>query len=233
MGRKGSEGGIIMDLYPRIKMAGVELEGAWTHDKLNTLGIDLEDDGSVGDFSNAVYDECDLGEIPSPPFSSVPEFMKFITTNYPDFVNKTCGMHVHVSTNTLADYQALMNVKFYSFLKLSLSVWGKKNNILPKSAFWTRLKGNNGQFCADRFNPDTQVLTEYKGGDRYTMLNYCYKVHGTMECRVLPMFKSKKIAAAAVNRVLWTVNKYLSLPGIHKPEVVELVGPTIKFLERA
>jgi hypothetical protein len=213
-----------MDKFPQINMVGVEMEGGWDPD--NPTCDDIKSDCSVqvNDHDDDDYDEDDdgyshgrykNGEYVTSPISKWQTLVNEMKDNYPDKVNSTCGLHVHVSVPTIPAYEALMNERFYNFLKKSLRVWGKKNNIPSHHNFWHRLKGNN-QYCEDFHNPDSQVWETGKGGDRYCIVNYCYSCHGTMEVRVLPMFEKKSLSVSAVERVLWTVQRYLSLPGAFK-----------------
>lgn len=214
-----------MDKYPNINKVGVELEGGWNRDseyrddikgdcsvQVNDNGDDYDPDEEDDDYHSDSYIN---GEIVSSPISRWDDLSYFTLNKYPDKVNETCGLHVHVSTNTVAHYQALVNERFYNFMKYSLHNWGKKANVRPQHRFWNRLKGHN-DFCNDFFDPDGQMFETSKSGRRYCIVNYCFSLHGTMEVRVLPMFEKPKVSLAAINHVLWTVNKYLSLPSMLK-----------------
>lgn len=221
-----------MDKYPNINKVGVELEGGWERD--NDYRDEIKGDCSVNvndgndrdrDYDDDDYDEDEdsgtyiNGEIVSHPISKWDELSNFMMDRYPDKVNSTCGLHVHISTNTIGQYQALATQRFYNFMKFSLRTWGKKANIRNSHRFWDRLSGSN-QYCEDFFEPERQMFDEYKSGARYCIVNYCYSLHGTMEVRVLPMFDQPKVSIAAVNNILWTVNKYLTLPSSFKDELV-------------
>jgi hypothetical protein len=133
---------------------------------------------------------------------------------YPDKVNETCGLHVHISVPTVGAYEALATERFYNFMKFSLRVWAKKNKVSSSHRFWHRLAGKN-TYCEDNFQPEDQIFDTYKSSARYAIINYCFSCHGTMEVRVLPMFDKPKLAVSAVKNILWTTNKFLSLPGIY------------------
>lgn len=218
-----------MDKYPNIHMVGVEMEGGWFPDNVpddlkSDCSVQVNDDGD-GDFC----EDCDQyncgcgnsedryhnGEYVTDPISKWDYLVGEMKNNYPDKVNSTCGLHVHISVPSTRAYEALMSERFYNFLKKSLRVWGKKNNIPSSDNFWHRLAGKN-QYCEDFHDPDSQVFDTGKSGNRYCIVNYCFSCHGTMEVRVLPMFNNKNLSISAVERVLWTVNRYLSLPGAFK-----------------
>lgn len=183
--------------YRYVHKVGVELEGGWN----DPLDFSLDHDGSV--MVRAEYN----GEIPSPPLAprAVPAWMY---EHYPDAVNATCGMHVHVSVRHQWHYARLMDPEFKDFLKASLTAWGKTLKIRPDHPFWSRLRGEN-HYCKDEFYPELQVQHKEKGGERYTMLNYTWARYRTVECRVLPAFAAAVIGVSAVGAVVDTFETYL------------------------
>lgn len=183
--------------YRYVNKVGVELEGGWNA----PLDFQLDHDGSV--HVDAEY----VGEVPSPPLKprAVPKWM---LAHYPDAVNDSCGMHVHVSVNHQWHYAKLMEPEFFSFIKAALKAWGQQLRIRDEHPFWSRLKGQN-RYCLDEFRPDTQIVHRDKGGDRYTMLNYTWARYRTVECRVLPAFASVEIAISAVYAVVDSFETYL------------------------
>ena len=50
----------------------------------------------------------------------------------------------------------------------------------------------------------------HKSADRYTFLNFCWGLHGTLENRMLPMFNESRIAVSAVHEFIDIVNSYLA-----------------------
>ena len=183
--------------YRYVNKVGVELEGGWNGDK----DFQLEHDGSV--HVDADY----VGEAPSPPLAprAVPAWMK---EHYPDAVNVTCGMHVHVSVKHQWHYARLMEPEFLAYVKNALQTWGEQLFIREEHPFWDRLKGRN-DYCKDEFVPELQVKHKEKGGNRYTMLNYTWARYRTVECRVLPAFAACEIAISAVFAVVDTFEAYL------------------------
>src|SRR5688572_21742098 len=94
----------------RVARIGVELEGAW---KSLPPGISrLEPDGSVfkdpATETKKVPAGHQAGELPIGPIqpAALPRFMK---KYYPHKTDKTCGMHVHMSFETVQHYNLLMN----------------------------------------------------------------------------------------------------------------------------
>lgn len=186
-----------MKTYRFIDKIGVELEGGWNGD----LVFDLDHDGSVN------VDADRRGELPSPPLKPK-EVENWMLAHYPDAVNHTCGMHVHISLNQNLHYAKLMEKKFHDYLKLSLKNWGNENNIRKSHPFWDRLAGKN-TFCKDEFYPELQIQHTAKGGHRYTQLNYTWGRYRTIECRVLPMFKVPEIGVSGVFAVIDAFEDFL------------------------
>lgn len=171
-----------------INKVAVELEGGWDTEPI----VPLQHDGSVN--VSARY----VGEITSGPMRPH-ECLTWMGKHYPTRVNRTCGLHVHISFIHVGQYAKLLVPEFHAFLKERLRTWGHVNKI-RRAAFWERLNGDNS-YCADEFKPEQQLHRKDKGGARYCMVNFCYSLHGTAECRVLPMFSMKRVAQAAVHEV--------------------------------
>lgn len=237
----------------KINRVGIELEGAW---HIDTAKRRLKEDGSVG-----VSCDCspcrrvENGEKASRTLLPVTKSIKtFVETNYPDHVNSSCGMHVHVSFKKDSDYARLMEPAFNQYFKHELNAWGHRANI-KNTAFWERLEGSN-TFCKDEFIPQQQFLQTSKRYTRYTQLNFCYSVgrrkcaelgcpgsyrdycrlHSvgkTLEIRVLPMFKSKSVSIAAIEQVLTIIERFLLFPVAEYASVesVELESEEINEVE--
>lgn len=201
--------------FKAIDRVGIELEGAW---KSARRDIRMIHDGSVTDFSGSVMDNCRTGEVVSEPFLYWSDLVAFIQSKYPDHINRTCGLHVHMSTPTIGAYEALMNQRYNDFLMKSLLLWGKKNKVQPNHSFWRRMSGTE-YYCRGIFRPDEQVILNSKGSPRYSQVNYCYGLHRTMEVRVLPMFKQKNLAISAIYHILRCTQKYLTLPNAFKNDI--------------
>lgn len=208
-----------------INRVGVEIEGLWhLKPRTNTHG-----DGSVkwlchehrsNDCECAKGDSW-IGEIVSTPYRRISDLKKWMYKYYPDFrtysefsrkwenTNTTCGLHVHISLNSMSDYSRLTNKPYWDYILNGLKRWGEKNKITSRQ-FWNRLEGSD--YCHKRFNPDCQLFyTRKDDADRYCQLNYCYHTNGrnTLELRVLPAFKRKDIAYKAVIEFLRLTDNYI------------------------
>lgn len=184
-----------MRKYIYVNKVGIELEGGWEDPP-----AELQGDGSVNVRAKLV------GEIPSPPL--LPEEVEAWTLkHYPNAVNETCGLHVHVSLKNTLFYARLMEQKFQDYALEELKRWGKnvvietasgiKQGIRDSHPFWSRLRGEN-TYCKLNFWPENQLLKKEHHGERYTAFNYTWARFQTIECRLLPAFYNPKTAVSAV-----------------------------------
>ena len=176
--------------------------------------------------------ECDCnsgegqdGEAVSNPMPET-EMQAWLEKNEPAILrtNGTCGMHIHVGGMSIQEYGVLMNRDFHEFLKIRLIEWGKEEGIREGSSFWRRLEGNNS-FCKDEFRPEEQKLDRSKGSQRYCFVNYCWKLHKTMEVRVLPCFQRPELRVKGFKAVMSIIHDYLenNKPKIHSLEIKEVI----------
>lgn len=193
----------------RVNLVGVELEGGW--DKLPPE-TKLTHDGSVVFRGDKPIKH--VGELPSPPIE-VEKIEPWMKTFYPQFVNDTCGLHVHMSFKKALTYQQLMDPSFQATIFEFIARWAKGENVPSTHPIWKRLNGSS-QYCTNQFHADAQARATSKRvqdasgtASRYTAINYCYKLHNTLECRLLPMFDDWQQAYRAVMEVLRITNAYL------------------------
>jgi hypothetical protein len=213
----------------RINRIGVEIEGGWDEDNYPD---EHHHDGSVSVDGHLVGESC-----------SIPlryeEVENWVCSNYPDHINKSCGMHVHFSFSNELAYLQLMDSKFYNKVFLpNIEQWGLENGINEGSSFWQRLKGLN-DFCRKGFRGEKQSRCSSKEQIRYYHLNYCYSLRNprrtatdssgnrysppmkTIEVRLFPMFKKRDdfdrpiLALKAIECLYNLFNNYLA---IQKPE---------------
>lgn len=226
----------------RIDKVGPELEGGWTcHCDARFMAtrgdMVVHRDGTVssdrysydtGQASNTVTCRCQpsrlrhdgsvgvtadwVGEISPDHGLPLKDVVGWMKTYYPQAINTSCGMHVHISLKDYGDYTRLMTPEFEGFLMDQLAAWGKAYKVPPRHAFWHRLLGLN-RYC-QRGITDSIIQRQRSAtrriDDRYYALNFCYGLHGTMEVRVLPMFKDVNTAIRALLAVTRGVNRYLA-----------------------
>lgn len=172
------------------------------------------------------------GEIPSPPLE-VKEFPTWMISNYPPCVNATCGMHVHMSFANALLYQKLMTKDFPDLVLAEIIRWAEEEKIPPSHWIWPRLKGKN-RYCENKFHADEQAMRNDKRDEkRRTVINYCYSLHSTVECRLLPMFKDPYQAVRAIQRLLDITNAFLATTPREAREnySVDLEGGSINEME--
>lgn len=217
----------------RIEFVGVELEGGW-HKPIE--GAKYVGDGSVFEDGHTTinmrslvlqYPQFKRGELPSPKIEPI-GIPKWIQVHHPNVVDKTCGMHIHMSFKHTAYYEALTESEFFDTLPTYLERWGNKVNLPSEHVFWSRLRGEN-RFCQKTHNPFHQLLSTTKDfnrssqGSRYTFLNYCWGYRGTVECRVLPMFDDPALSIDAVMTVLDITNASIVALSKRRPKISEEV----------
>lgn len=190
-----------------IDMVGVEIEGLWEDLRDAKLRASARNASGTPDGSLEEMDDEDADgaayEFRTAP-GSVGEAIRALADLYPDFTNRTCGMHVHLSFRDKASIGLLNSPEFFEFFYGAWKEWGKERKIPEKHEFWRRLRGEN-TYCA--VNEDTMDWH----GDRYMALNFsAWHKHRTMECRLLPMFRDSAMGCAAVVRLCEIVDEYLS-----------------------
>lgn len=199
---------IIGKVKNRIHRVGVELEGGWSNLNRETH---LEHDGSVQELRCPPgAPNWRTGELPSPVLQPS-QMARWIKKYYPDVVNRTCGLHVHMSFSSIYHYQSLMVPDYPVTINHYVREWAKAEGFQPAHHMFKRLNGAS-EFCAPNFWPDEQARhtkdhNRNREGNRYTDINYCWSVFdGTMECRLLPMMDTAEQAILAVKLILDVTN---------------------------
>src|SRR6266496_6714085 len=106
----------------RIRLVGIELEGGWTkfpedpEERINFHG-----DGTV---KFPPPHSMKTGEIVSPPIE--PAAMgKWVKRFYPQKVNETCGLHIHMSFHQIRHYKRLMVQEYQDTMLEYLTRWAR------------------------------------------------------------------------------------------------------------
>jgi hypothetical protein len=200
--------------FNRVYKVGVELEGGWT--KI-PAGTRIGHDGSVhvghGDSLDQDHPIVHIGELPSPPLSPE-ELPGWMAKFYPQAVNQTCGMHVHLSFKNAMSYQRIMVNTYPATILAEVELWAKKVGLPKDHAIWDRLAGKS-RYCQHIFSADEQATNAAKDfdqnreGNRYSVVNYCYGRYTTAECRLLPMMKTPEQGLEAVQEIMRITNAFL------------------------
>lgn len=201
----------------RIDRVGIELEGGWITPPRRETGCQIIHDGSVGREIPLLLPSGEpcrhLGEIPSPRLT-VADFPGWVRSFYPQVVNATCGMHIHMSFRSPFWYQRLMTPEYPASILHVVKEWAMGEKLPKNHPLWPRLLGKN-PFCQHIYDAESQVAAREKGfdrqrpGHRYTVVNYGYTYHGTIECRLLPMMETADQAVRALTCVVDTTNAFL------------------------
>lgn len=164
-----------------------------------------------------------VGEIPSPPLK-LTKWRTWLQTNFPAYVNDTCGMHVHQSFDTSLTYQRLMTPQYPKTVLEEFKKWAQQKGLAKDHPLMLRLYGEGkagtpSEFCQAIFQADEQArrtekrFQHFEPGHRYTIMNYCWGMGNrqTIECRLLPMFEDFDVAAEATEKLLWITNAFLAV----------------------
>ena len=207
----------------RIALVGIELEGGW---KKLPDGINLTHDGSLtglGEQDHPTRDELEaarrgskqlhIGELQSEPLEPV-KLTAWMKQYYPNHMNETCGLHVHMSFHRAKHYMQLMVPEYTATIVEYIGRWAEREHLDHKHPIWKRLAGEN-EHCKHLFYADIQAKATKKDyshdypGNRYTCINYCNGLHSTLECRLLCMMETYEQGVRAVQNILDITNSFL------------------------
>lgn len=203
-----------------VNRIGIEIEGLWYQTRIPSNPLkDVSVQFTPGELQigpDQFISNHFIGETASMPL--VWENVKpWIDKNYPDKVNTTCGLHVHISVKSDSDYIRLMDPEFERFFLIRMEEFGKSMKYPQDHPFWCRLKGSN-PFCAKDHKPEEQVIRTDKRGPRYAQLNYCYGLHGTLECRLFHGTSNPDEILACVKSFVDCVEEFLERPEVKNKE---------------
>src|SRR6267154_741962 len=177
-----------------------------------------------------------IGEIPGKVLE-LKEVDSWMQKCYPEHVNDTCGLHVHMSFTKSLHYGRLMVPEYQATIITYLGKWAMNESLPKDHPLWNRLSGKN-EFCKQEFFADVQarktskIYDHHGNGNRYTAINYCHGQHGTLECRVLPMFEKVDQAIRAVHQVIDVTNACLKFQARREERVSAKLVDSINEVER-
>ncbi len=163
------------------------------------------------------------GEIASCVFriDRLEQFRIFAKQNMPEYVDRTAGIHVSISTNNTLAYEKLMDNKFFKLFRKSVKVFmnslvidmnTRTNEFLfsskTRKLFNDRFNGVYDTYCKNSFAPDSQVNSRWNTimpnhYGRYNCMSYPHGDNGRLECR---MFPSTSDHTELILMVEWFVN---------------------------
>lgn len=172
-----------------INKMGLELEGAWAGVARVPPFQDakIKHDGSVRFSQPTDGTYLHYGELVSSPMDPE-ELAQWGYDHCPTAANDSAGTHLHVSTVKDSMYGCLLTPTFQALLMKKLEEYNetfKDSDPVTYSRFADRLSGTNS-YCKKGYLGLRQVLMTLRGSERYQQVNYCFKLHGTLEIRVLP-----------------------------------------------
>lgn len=194
---------------------GIEVEGFWRATSLVTVKETAAQwhMGSCGDGSldNELDIDCPDADVYGHEFQTRPgslgEAISQLVAVYPEFTNRTAGMHVHVSFHP-GDVTALTCKEFFEFFAARWEAWGRTNGVTGE--FWKRLRGEN-QYCTKPHEGMWRRPSEVANMGRYCQLNFAaWGEHRTVECRLLPMFRDARLGVLAVEELISIYEDWLS-----------------------
>lgn len=201
----------------RVARVGIELEGAWNP---APVGVKIERDSSVfhdhgddGNIGRTLLPGWKVGEVPIGRIQPA-QVKAALKKYYPQKIDKSCGMHVHLGFESMIHYSYLMEPEYQATVLEYLARWARGEGLSATHPIWNRLAGGD-MYCQPKFWPDEQVRNIRKDydktrvGHRYTILNYAYGRYKTIECRVLPMMETPEQAFKVIKVLLDITNASL------------------------
>jgi hypothetical protein len=149
------------------------------------------------------------------------QWHEWIRKYYPQEHNSDCGGHFHISFDNIQAFEFLCTKQFFNHFQRELYRWGVKANI-KNADFWSRLRGDNSM-CRTTFRGTEQLYTQNDSYPdcRYSILNFQYNKHGTLEFRILPIFDEPKLYIKAIQVCMDITQKYLDKIANHPIEIQE------------
>lgn len=208
---------------------GAELEGGF-NELPNNVEVEYytHEDSSV-DIAGGYNEDCEcdgcndgtecynrdfefVGELVS-PILPINDWQYWVRKCYPSEHNSSCGGHMHLGVSNISAYENLNCQEFHDYFVRELKAWGKRAHITNNN-FWYRLEGKNSM-CNDVYRGKEQVKIRDEGypSCRYTILNFQFDKHQTVEVRVLPIFDSVDVMISAMKAVIRIFNAWLKSSG--------------------
>lgn len=205
---------VILKPRNRVALIGVELEGGWDNLPKGLRREDFVRDGSLDALQRKIPTTF-VNELPSPPLE-MDAMIAWMRAHWPQHVDETCGMHVHLSFKTALAYSKVVREEYPGTILKYIRQWAEQEQVDKSNPLWDRLEGKS-QYCQHQFFGDDQIRNTRKDhdkvrrGHRYTVINYCWgRNMPTAECRLLPMFSDVEQGIRAMQQVVEITNKFLA-----------------------
>lgn len=186
---------------------GIEIEGWWRDLRAAQETARQFDASGTSDGSLVQSSEYSAWEFRTRP-GSLGEAVNQLIALYPDATHPSAGMHVHVSFQDPCDLSVLASGRFLAYHRARWESWGTRMGVHRDSNFWSRLRGDNVDYCA--LNDESRLHRNPFAGSRYVQLNFTsYTRHKTLENRMLPLFRDLKVAVSAVEELVSIYEDFL------------------------
>jgi hypothetical protein len=178
---------------------GIEIEGRWLNRdtviaRAREAGLTACSDGSVTESPDTRARPYEIQTVPGSLREAIMQLVDF----YPDETDQSCGMHVHVSFPSTV-LSVLNSQQFFDYYLEQWEAWGRENRVRAGSQFWRRLEGDNDYCVPNHYREQADVTS----CDRYVQLNFsAWNEHKTVECRMLPMFRTARLGVLAVQKLI-------------------------------
>jgi len=200
-----------------IAAIGLELEGGWQNlsqlksDYQNVPSIQFHADSSIDAVSGSAHEIC-IGPLsPSRAFDMILEH-----GIYPDSVNQSCGLHMHVSFLKKAHYTLVSSHKTELWNDYLLPTYKAFEAWLPQRDFkrlWQRIDPANHERCSPSRHEGINgaYCCPVQSANRYAAINLeALSEHKTIELRATGAIESPANAVKALGLLLDSIQKFLN-----------------------
>jgi hypothetical protein len=149
-----------------------------------------------------------VGELSVGPHRDLDQFRTCLQQVWPTAVNASCGLHVHLSLKRDYHYLRLLQPEVTTRLTNRLGEWARRQGLPGGHPMWSRLTGEN-QYCKAEYHGEEQLTATQRISNRYTIINYCKSLHGTVEVRVLPALATADLGWSALTEVILILGSFL------------------------
>jgi len=189
------------------------------------LALGLKDDPSVYMHDEEGEPERDRGGLPyvageaaSPIYRSWTDLAEYVKHKYPDWVNSTCGMHVHIGCETQALHRFSFSPTYWDLITTGLVHLGQTGEVYGRTQRWLHQRIRTGQSTPSSdtaFAAPNSVRHGMEGSNgRYHAVNYhSFEPKSTLEVRLLPMADHGYLEALKmIAQVLKATSQYWTNP---------------------
>lgn len=199
---------------------GVELEGGWAHRPEPGSG-EVHGDCSVDASGPGIGYS---GEVVSAPYKNPTRLFAWVRAHYPEKVDFSCGLHVHISAIPHA-YSQLISRDYARAFEAWAATFNATLTGPDADRFRRRLRGDKDLLKRLPVNAEEaerlfvrQFRARGKEQQRYYQLNFCHTLRGTLENRLFPAFETADTACRAIEAYLRFTEAFLTERKADKPE---------------